>query len=482
MKKEPIITERKPESESAFARTPLAYVIGSIAVLIPCFWQSRLQAGDLSSHIYNAWLAQLIERGQAPGLSLESQTTNLLFDWMLSAGFRAFGPETAQRIAVSIAVLIFVWGAFAFVSVVAKRRAWNMLPWIGILAYGWVFHMGFFNFYLSLGLCFGALALAWDWNTRRLAGAAALIAVAYVAHGLPVAWAAGVTAYMWIARRVGPSHQMKLLGATLFAIAVLRLVLSSMMPTRWWLSQLTLVTGLDQLWVFDSKYLLTAVAALLIWIAMLVRLQGVWQSVLIQVCVLTAAGIVILPTRLDIPLYKHALVYVAERMSLALAICICALMAGTRTKAYDRYATVAIVGLFLILLYRDESRLNSFEDQMSVQVAQLPPFQKVISGIVEQGGLRVNAVAHMIDRVCVGRCYSYANYEPATAQFRVRVNAPNPIVASTYPESADLQNGVYVIKESDLPLYQLLVDESGRILSRIPPAGAPCGVSSVALF
>ena len=105
-----------------------------IAVLVPCFWQSRLQAGDLSSHLYNAWLADLIRQGQAPGLALAHQATNILFDWMLSALFRIAGAGAAQRVSVAIAVLVFVWGSFAFVSAVAGGRAWRMLPVIAILA------------------------------------------------------------------------------------------------------------------------------------------------------------------------------------------------------------------------------------------------------------------------------------------------------------------------------------------------------------
>src|SRR5438067_300867 len=100
----------------------------SVLLLLPCFWQPRLQAGDLSSHIYNAWLAQLIESGRAEGLMIVRQTTNVLFDLMLSGLFRVFGTEWSQRIAVSIAVLTFVWGAFGFVCAVAGRRAWHLLP------------------------------------------------------------------------------------------------------------------------------------------------------------------------------------------------------------------------------------------------------------------------------------------------------------------------------------------------------------------
>ena len=45
----------------------LAFVGTSIAVLIPSFWHKQIAAGDLGSHLYNAWLAQLVEQGKAPG-------------------------------------------------------------------------------------------------------------------------------------------------------------------------------------------------------------------------------------------------------------------------------------------------------------------------------------------------------------------------------------------------------------------------------
>ena len=132
-----------------------------------------------------------------------SQTTNILFDLMLGGLFRLLGAEAAQRIAVSLAVLIFVWGAFAFVRGGRGRRPWHLMPCIAMLAYGWVFHMGFFNFYLSLGLCFWALALALG---LRLRGAwprpSPILALAYLAHALPVVWTAGLMVYL-LAGRAG---------------------------------------------------------------------------------------------------------------------------------------------------------------------------------------------------------------------------------------------------------------------------------------
>src|SRR5207237_8120027 len=93
------------------------YVPISILVLVPVYWQPRVQAGDLSSHVYNAWLAQLIEAGRTEGLEIVRQSTNILFDLMLGALLRVVGAELAQRISVSIAALVHVGGSFRVVSV-----------------------------------------------------------------------------------------------------------------------------------------------------------------------------------------------------------------------------------------------------------------------------------------------------------------------------------------------------------------------------
>ena len=61
---------------------------------------------------YNAWLAQLIQRGQAPGLWLSGQHTNVLFDFLLSGLGSLFGLHARGTDAVSLSILIFFWGAF----------------------------------------------------------------------------------------------------------------------------------------------------------------------------------------------------------------------------------------------------------------------------------------------------------------------------------------------------------------------------------
>src|SRR5437879_3601660 len=119
-------TVRLPESNSQSVGGIRVALI-SAALLIPCFWQ-RIQAGDLSSHIYNAWLARQVELGNAPGLTIATMRTNVLFDLILSGLYNRFGAMTAQQIAVSLCVLIFFWGAFALTCAVTRSRPWFMLP------------------------------------------------------------------------------------------------------------------------------------------------------------------------------------------------------------------------------------------------------------------------------------------------------------------------------------------------------------------
>jgi len=462
-------------------RRALVYSLVSILLLVPCFWQSRLQAGDLSSHIYNAWLAKLIEYGRMPGLTIASQTTNVLFDLMLSGLYSLLGPEAAQRIAVSIAVLVFVWGAFAFVSKVAGRRPWHLLICIAMLAYGWVFHMGFFNFYLSLGLCFWVLALAWDPIPLRLGLCLPLLAAAYLAHALPVGWTACLLLYLWLTRNLAPRWRFLVTGGSLAAMLLVHWIVASNVITRWKPYQIVSSTGLDQVWVFDPKYHLVVMALLLIWGGLLVgllRRSGVRQvasTPIFHICVISAMGVFVMPGTVMIPGFRHALVYIAERMSLGVGICVLALLGtAARPRALGRYAPLAAALIFFAFLFHDERALNSFEDGMQDAVARLEPGQRVVGG-VEDPSLHTFAVTHMIDRVCLGRCFSYGNYEPSTAQFRVRATAANPYVAFRYDDSVAIQRGLYIPQPADLPLYKLDL-ENGRFVIRAVPAGRPCGM------
>ena len=447
----------------------LGGVLLSAVLLAPCFWQPRIEAGDLSSHVYNAWLAQLIERGQAPGLALVRQTNNVLFDLLLGGLMRAFGATAAQRVAVSFAVLVFFWGTFAFVwSCARPRRApWQLVPCLAMLAYGWVFRMGLFNFYIALGLSFGALALARQRERRAWIGAGILCALAYVAHPLPVVWAAGVWIYERVAQAIAPRHRSRIIIAVLALLVLIAAGLGAAFPTRRGIDQVVATTGAEQLWIYGTPYIVLSVVLLALWIACFARVvssRGIARTLLdtrFEIWALSAAALVLLPAGVLLPGYRSGLDFLPERMSLAGAVLFCGLLATVRLPK-PLVGMMAILALvFFAFSYRDERALNQVESSMEQTLAQLPPGQRVVSAL-EDPESRVRSLAHVIDRACIGRCFSYANYEPCTWQFRVRAQGPNPIVVSQYGDSFDIQMGSYMVKSRDLPLYKIDLCAPGK--------------------
>src|SRR4029077_15113418 len=192
-----------PSPARQFVRTKKWLILAvSFAMIGPCLWHRRIEAGDLGSHVYNAWLAQLIEKGQAPGLYLVRQWNNVLFDWMLLHTANSWGFAAAEKIVVSFCVLIFFWGVFAFVAAVSGQTPWFIAPCIAMLAYGYSFNMGFMNYYLSLGLaCFG-LALFWGARGREWIYGAALLPFALFAHPIGFVLLIGTLAYVKLRERL----------------------------------------------------------------------------------------------------------------------------------------------------------------------------------------------------------------------------------------------------------------------------------------
>ena len=179
------IRETSPQTDSRAQplRQVAAYALVSLIVLTPCFWHPRIEAGDLASHTYNAWLANLVQQGKAPGLQLETQTGNLLFDVLAQHLGAALGFPAAEKIVASLFVLCFFWGAFTLISVLANRHVWGVVPLLMMLTYSWTLQMGFMNFYASLALVFWGLSL---WlSSKRPAGCCPWW---QSLHGLPIPW------------------------------------------------------------------------------------------------------------------------------------------------------------------------------------------------------------------------------------------------------------------------------------------------------
>jgi len=437
-------------------------VLLSILFLVPCFWQTRIQAGDLASHVYNVWLVSLISQGKIHGLSIVPQSTNVLFDLELDCLARHVGLDVAQRIAVSLAVLIFVWGAIAFIFAAAGRNWWFTAPCVAMLAYGFVYEIGFFNFYLSMGICLWYLAIFWDVNWRRRIAITPLLALAWVAHPFPVVWAAGTAAYIAIAQRLRPRRRLLLLGLGLLTLVATNYILTRRYQCRWSWRQVFFITGANQVVIYGAKYAFILAGLLFVCFVLLrkrVKERGLAELILSvpgQLWLLNGAGVLLIPSAVNFPNYGLPFTYITDRVCLAVALMGCAVLGSVPLRTYEKIALTAMAVAFFSFLFIDTRELNRLEDGINAVVAQLPAGQRVI-GSFPGWSMRVVPLQHDLDRACIGRCFSYANYEPSSRQFRVRVQAENPVILDNYLDVKAVEEGRYVVKPRDLPLYEVFL-------------------------
>ncbi len=256
----------------------LSWLLGvSSVVLIPCFWLPIVSTGDLQSHLYNAWLSDLIERGLAPGLWIEHRITNALIDRILAWLVPAIGVGAAERLTTSGAVLIFFWGTFAYLSASFRERADWQIPWLAMLAYGFVFQLGLLNCYISTGLVFWAMAILRPGLTaRRALVASPLLATAALAHPIPVAWFVGTSAYRALAVRLHPRRQALLFLASITSLYLLRRYITTHFVYQWSLRQLGMVLGVDQVLLYGWRYAIVACSIALYLALLCVKLPNRW--------------------------------------------------------------------------------------------------------------------------------------------------------------------------------------------------------------
>jgi len=95
------------------------------------------------------------------------------------------------------------------------------------------------------------------------------------------------------------------------------------------------------------------------------------------------------------------------------------------------------------------------ERQIERLVAGLPSGERVTASIWAPADSRVPYIQHMADRACVGKCFSFENYEPASKQFRVRVDEGSPVAIDDSDTSQQMEAGEYVVQPSDLPMAQI---------------------------
>jgi len=487
---------------SRLSRIPgLRPILISAAVLVPCFWQPIVSGFDLQSHLYNAWLATLIEDGSIHGLSIGHQSTNVLVDILLSRLLRAFGVSAAERVVCCAIVLTFFWGAFSFISAVRGQRCYWLAPWLAVISYGYVFQAGLLNYYLACGIVFWVFAAFWVRGIGWwFVAAIPLLFLAYLAHPMPVLWLVGMVSYCWVAKCAPNRLRMVLFLVCVAMLLAIRIYLSSHYMTRWTWGQLTFTTGLDQILLNGWHYVLPAIALFLFCVILLSQPENrrhTLTGVAAQAYYLTAIAIAVLPTAILSSTYAPAASLIADRLSLFAAILLLALLSHSTPRRWYLYVGLAGAAIFFGALYVDVSAQARSEARIASLVATLPDGARVVSIAGSQPGVKDSVAAprtgpltrignrvvalccsrlsanHLLSRACVGHCFDYANYEPATGQFRIHPEPGNPVVMSTFFEVGSIAVGNFAIKPSYLPLYGLIIcgSDPGSVFVRPLVAG-----------
>jgi hypothetical protein len=439
-------------------------VVGiSILVLLPCVWHGRIEAGDLGSHMYNAWLSQLIGRGQAPGLQIVPQWSNVLADVALAGLGNALGFAAAEKIVVGLSVLIFFWGAFALIAAATQRAPWFLVPGLAMIAYGYTFQMGFINYYLSLGLAFWVIALLWRGRAAHWIMGLILAGLVLSAHLMGFMWLVGAAAYIKVAERLSKGR---------WCLPILSLV--TILTAHFYVAHLYRtfnfvgwhvyhLLGFDQLVLYSHRY--RALAMVMLVLTILIARQDAirrwrssefWRMVRtpLELWVMAVCATAMLWAGIMIPKYATSFTYVAARFTSVTAVLGFCVLGCMRPRRWHAVCLGICAAVFFASMYRDTGRLYKMEVQAERLVNGLPPGTRMVQTILMPKGSRIDAV-HILDRACIGRCFAYANYEPASGQFRIRAKPGNAFVATSLENVEAMQRGTYIVRPEDLPFAEI---------------------------
>jgi branched-subunit amino acid ABC-type transport system permease component len=378
---------------------------------------------------------------------------------------KMFGLGIAEKVAVSVCVLVFFWGVFLLVCVATRRRPWYLVPLLGMLTYGYVFYMGFMNFYLSIGLACVALASLWEGTKRGMRIALVLAPLILLAHPLGFIWLLGTGLYRLLWRRMKGRMEWILPVAAFGVGLVVRwyLMHHPELQPDWPERPFYQWNGLDQFWIFrpETRYLgmtvlLFALLATALDLFPWKRSDISWKErrlfpelYLVSFCLTS-----LLPEDLRPNENAGWIGVLVTRLTLVSAIFAICWLGTLRPRLWHLVVLFVCACVYFAFNYTDTGLISRMEENAQNITRNLPFGTRVLGVSSLPGEYRTGAL-HIIDRACIGHCFLYSNYEPSTRQFRVRVTEGSPVAVASVDDSEDMQFGSYDVQDDDLPLQQI---------------------------
>jgi len=232
---------------------------------------------------------------------------------------------------------------------------------------------------------------------------------------------------------------------------------------QWGSAPLSVYNGTDQLYLFGARYRILAYA-LLGFVLMCLSVDAFarrheprfWTQMILplQLYAVLEIGIALAPLVMELPQYAGSVGLLAHRFTSVSAVLVCCLLGCVRPRRWHAAGFAGVALVFFWFVYKDTATVNKMEEQVERLVRMLPPGQRVVATIWPFRGSRV-LIHHIVDRACIGHCFSYGNTEPASRQFRVRALPGNAFVAARSEDCNSIELGNYIVKPADLPMYQV---------------------------
>jgi hypothetical protein len=297
-------------------------------------------------------------------------------------------------------------------------------------------------------------------------GGAIFGVLAFVAHPIGFLWLAGTLAYVRIKTKLPGWWKLILplaCGAGIYAVFWYASHRPELMAD-WDRGPFYLYNGADQLALYGKRYIGVAVAAFCLGVICVAadffteprELGSLKRFVLpFELYVITFCGTALLPENLRPSPDAGWIGLLGSRLTMVSAILGICVLALLKPKKWHLAGFGACAAVFLTFLYQDTGWLNRLEANAEKLVAGLAPGARVVVTIDAPQNSRIQFIHHSVERACIGHCFSYANYEPASGEFRVRVQEGSPLVTSSTDTAEDMASGEYEVDETDLPLKQI---------------------------
>jgi hypothetical protein len=310
------------------------------------------------------------------------------------------------------------------------------------------------------------MAILWKAQRRDWIAGAFIAMLALLAHPIGFLWMVGTLAYINVRVRVPGWWKLGLPVAAASAFTTVYWYTSHRpaLSADWDRGPFYLYNGADQLALYGQRYFYLAGAAFFFGVVCVAadlfsrrRENSFWKpfELPFELYAVAFCATALLPENLRPSVNSGWIGLLSSRLTTISAILGLCIFASMKPRKWHLAGFGLCAVAFFAFLYQDTGWLNQLEANGEKFVENLSAGTRVIVTVRAPEGSRIPFIGHVVERACIGHCFSYANYEPSSGEFRVHVKKGSPVVTSSTNDAEDMASGEYEVDETDLPIKQI---------------------------